>query len=496
MSHAVRPARRKLVWAAACLLVMIGALVLLRRPLMAAAITSSLKMAGAGDVQFAVTEASPWGVQLENLGFNLRTQRFDARRVTIDRARWWQTSLGAVKVEGLRVPVTIDGSDTNPWAWATYSGGGGGGSAGDFAVPAEQLSVDGVLVVQAAGQPAQDLTIKFEAKLGANNRWTGSVDASAPGFVVQAEGDFDYPQQALGFRVTRGELDLAHWAGFIQSLIVLPGGRWELAGQLSATLTGSYANDKFAANGRVQLRDGRFVYPERNVTAESVQADFTFSDFDAVVSEPGTVTMRELRAGEIVAKNLEFELAFAGPDKIAVTRARLRAFGGTLSAEPFRFFPKNNELDATLIADAIVVEQVLALAKDVPAKATGLVDGRLPIRIDSGGLRLGTGYLELKPGAYAEVQFNASGLLTRGVAPSNPSYPTLKKVESGLLRLRLTELRLDIRPPNAPPGRSATIRLAGEPVDKDVKAPVNLNLNVNGPLEQLLNLGFDKRLSF
>ena len=89
---------------------------------------------------------------------------------------------------------------------------------------------------------------------------------------------------------------------------------------------------------------------------------------------------------EIVAKNLEFELAFAGPDQIAVTRAQLRAFGGTLSAEPFKFFPKNNELDATLIAEAIVVEQVLALAKDVPAKATGLVDGRLPIRIDGGVL--------------------------------------------------------------------------------------------------------------
>ena len=120
----------------------------------------------------------------------------------------------------------------------------------------------------------------------------------------------------------------------------------------------------------------------------------------------------------------------------------------------------------------------------------------LPLRIDAAGLRLGTGWLQLKPGVHAEIQFNTSGLLTRGVSPGNPSYAVLKKVESGLLKLKINELRLDIRPPNAPPGRSAQLHIAGEPVDPDVKAPVVLDLNVNGPLEQLINLGLDSRVSF
>lgn len=496
MPHAVRPLRRKLAWLGACVAAAVLLVVLLRRPLVAAALTSGLKMAGAGDVQLAVTEASPWSVQVENLGFQVRAQRFDARRVTFARARWWQASLGHVRIEDARVPVTIDGSDTNPWAWATYADGGGGAAAADLAVPAEQVSIDGVLVVQAAGQPAQDLTVKFEAKLGAGERWTGSIEAAAPGLAVQATGEFARPSKALHFRLTRGELDLDRWQGFIQALVVLPGGRWELAGQLSATAEGRYADGRLAASGRVRLRDGRFVYPERSVVAEGVQADFLFTDFDAVRSQPGVVTVRELRAGEIVTENLDFELAFVGPEKIAVSRATLRAFGGTLAAEPFEFFPARHELEATLLVDGIVVERVLALAKDVPAQATGLVDGRLPIRIDGAGLRLGSGWLELKRGAYAEVQFNASGLLTRGVAPNHPSYPTLKRIESGLLRLRLSELRVEVRPPNAPPGRSATVRLAGEPVDRDVQAPVNLNLNVNGPIEQLLNLGLDRRINF
>ena len=138
----------------------------------------------------------------------------------------------------------------------------------------------------------------------------------------------------------------------------------------------------------------------------------------------------------------------------------------------------------------------MALTRDLPAKAVGRVDGRFPLRLDDSGVRLGTGWLQLKPGVHAEIQFNATGLLTGGAAPSSPSYAVLKKVESGLLKLKVSELRLDIRPPNAPAGRTARLHLAGAPVDPDVKAPVILDLNVNGPLEKLINLGLDSRLSF
>ena len=119
----------------------------------------------------------------------------------------------------------------------------------------------------------------------------------------------------------------------------------------------------------------------------------------------------------------------------------------------------------------------------------------MPLRLDENGVRLGTGWLQLKPGVHAEVQLHAAGLLTNGVSPKSPSYAVLKKVESGLLRLRVGEMRLDIRPPDAPAGRTAQLHITGEPMDPEVKAPVTLDLNVNGPIEQLLNFGMKNQLS-
>lgn len=472
------------------------AIVLARRPLAGAMIASSLKMAGAAEVRLDVTHASPWRVEIENLGFKVRAQRFDAKRVTFDRAHWWSPTLRAVRVAGVSLPVVVDGSDTNPWEWTTYSGKEPTVNPKTLTVPADEISIDGTLTVQAAGQRDQDLTVKFAARRTGGVKWSGTVETTAPGFTAQAELDYDHAKTAVDFRVTRAELDLASWQGFISRVVVLPGGKWDLAGRLTGTAQGAYAGGKLRLAGEVALTEGRFGFPERNFEASGVTAAFKFTDLDRFVSEPGTVRIADMRAGEIHASSVELELAFDTVERVFVSRASLDAFGGRVATEPFKIFPRLNEFEATLLVDGLSAEQLLALAKDAPAKATGLVDGSLPIRVDGNGLRLGTGWLELKRGVYAEVQFNASGLLTRGVSTTSPQFVVLRKIEAGLLRLKLSELRLDIRPPKMPTGRSAVVRLVGEPTDPEVKAPVTLDLNVNGPIESLLNLGFDNRVRF
>lgn len=474
---------------------------LLRRPLLAAALTALMHRAGANEVTLDVTQASPWFVEVKDLGFNYQAQRVDARSVTVSRAHWRQRSLGTVHAAGLRVPVALDGSAPPPWALLDGVAGGGGGEAkpttGDpQPIPAEAVSFDGVFVLKFPDAPAEELTVEFAATLGENFKWSGTLKATAPGLSAEITGDYDFPSSAARFEVIRSQLDLAHWQGLLQQFAPLPGGVWQMAGTVTATGAGTYAGDQLAAGAQVQLRDGRFVHPTGMPVAEGVTADFRFSDVLGLVSEPGLVRVRAVDAGEIKAANLEAEIALVGPEQLHVNRATLEALGGRVSLEPFVLFPARDDFEVTLVVDGLVVEQVLALTKDLPAKATGRVDGRLPLRYDSNGLRLGTGWLELKRGAPAELQFNASGLLTSGVAPKHPSYPTLKKIESGLLRLNLTELRLDIRPPNSPSSRSATLRIVGAPVDPQVKAPVSLDLNVNGPIEQLLNLGMDGRIKF
>lgn len=470
-------------------------LLMARVALTGMAVNALLRMGGASEIRFNVAGASPWRVVLEDIGFQIRTQVFEARRITVARRHWWMPSLGMVSVERARVPVTIDGSDTNPLAWAHYSNGGKP-SAQPWQVPLEELSVDGQLVVKAAALPPQELAVKIAARLTPEKTWEAHVQADGPGLTLQGEATYNLGKDDLVFKVPAVALDVKTWEQFVRRLVVIPGGAWEAEGRLTGAAEGRLAGKQLTTTGSVQLKDGRARNHDLGVNAEGIELALEFTDLAKVVTRPGTLRVRELKAGKLALRAMDSQFALDGPDKIAIERATFQALGGTVSTEPFNYFPNLREVDAVVLVDGLSVEEIMALTQDLPARATGRVNGRFPLRIDNSGLRLGTGWLQLKPGVSAEIQFNTSGLLTAGMAQGSPSYTVLKKIESGLLKLKVTEMRLDIRPPNAPPGRSAQLHLAGEPVDPDVKAPVVLDLNVNGPLEKLINLGLDSRLSF
>ncbi len=485
----------RVLWAVAVLAIAtVGVTILARLSLTGMAVGYLLRRADATEIKFAVAQASPWRVVVEHLGFQIKTQVFAADRVSIARDHWWTPSLGKVRVEQARLPLNLDdigknlrGTSDNRSSLAVTQ---------PVNIPAQEISIDGQLIIKASTLPDQALKVNLEAKQVTGGKWTGQLQAGGPGLILKAEGTYDLARKDLTFKVPEASLDLKQWQQFAERVIVLPGGPTAVEGKLTATAEGSFADSVLKAGGTVHLRDGRYQNDRNGIVAEGVEADMTFVDFAQCVTKPGILRVRELRAGQLSMTDLEAEAAFENSDEIKITRASLKTLGGSVSVEPFSYSISRNRLEAVLLADGISVEQVMALTKDLPAKATGRVNGRLPVRIDSDGLHLGTGWLALKPGVYAEIQLDATGLLTGSLSPNSPSYAVLKKVESGLLKLKIGELRLDIRPPNAPANRSAQLHLEGEPVDPGVKAPVILDLNVNGPLEKLLNMGMDSRISF
>ena len=488
----VRSKRRLLFGFVAALAALLMLGILARNYLAGVTLGTVLKEAGATEVRFQIRQVSLWRVVVEDVRFLLRLQPFAAGRVTLERARWWMPSLGTLRVEAAQVPVRLDGPAAPPPADGVQPAAATGGSV---TLPFDEISIDGQLVVQAADLPEQALTVKIAARPTGAGVWEGSTQIDGPGLGLKGQGRYDLGSGELVFKLPEISLDLETWDGFVHRLVPVPAGDWETAGKFSGSAEGRWAGGKLAAAGAVRLREGRLASTVQAVTAEGIEVELEFTDFAALTTKPGTLRIREVRTGKLALTDVAAGFALEGADRIAVTEVSLQALGGRLSAEPFVFAPSRAELDAVLLADGISIEEVMALTQDLPAKATGRVNGRVPVRIDASGLKLGTGWLALTPGEQAEIEFNAKGLLTGGAAPNSPSYAVLQRVESGLLKLRIGELRLDIRPTDAPAGRSARLHLKGAPVDPEVKAPVILDLNVNGPLEKLINMGLDSRLS-
>lgn len=472
------------------------ALFLLRGRLTHAAVTAGLKRAGAGDILMDVVKSTPWSVQLENLAFKVKTHSFAARRITMERSHWWQPTLGSVRIEGARVPVTIDGSSTSLIAPASSSEDGAETPAGGgLQIPLEKISIDGQLIVRTSGHE-QPLALKFSAQPDEKNIWNGTLQATGPGFTLAAEASYRIDNQQLSFRTTTFSAELKPWQDVVQQVMVMPMGPWTMDGKFSGEVSGTYAKQKLTVAGRINLQQGTLKNSDGSLQADGIESGFEFTDLTQFQSNPGIVRVRVLRVGVIEASELDAEIAFVSTEQLAINRLTLKILGGSLAAEPFQFAVGRRELEAVVVADNLDVEKILALSKDVPAQGTGRVDGRLPLRLDEHGLRLGTGWLQLRKGVYAEMQIKAAGLMTSGMSPKTSGYVVMKRIEDGLLRLKLGALRLDVRPPDAQRGQSARLHLEGEPVDPSVKAPVILDVNVNGPLEQLLNFGLKQDVSF
>ena len=75
-------------------------------------------------------------------------------------------------------------------------------------------------------------------------------------------------------------------------------------------------------------------------------------------------------------------------------------------------------------------------------------------------------------------------------------YPGLVQLEAGGVPLRARELEVLLTPAGDPEGRTARVRLKGGPADPALQAPVDLEVNVRGPLDSLVQFGTHHRVRF
>ncbi len=480
MSLAPRPKRLLLIVAVA--LALVAAVLLLRPWLGGYAIRTALGMAGATEIRFRTVTAVPTRIVVEDLEFRVKSQVFAARRLTLDRPRWWKISLGKVLVEGARVALTVDDSDTNPWAWSTFEDNGA--PAEPLGLPVESLVLEGELTVRAALQPDQRLTVKLEGAPKGQKDWVGSLVMDGPGFKLAGGGTLLGWGTELDFQVHSAELDLKIWQGFIQRNLLLPGGPWQLSGRLTGVAEGHVTGRRFAATARVTLREGRMRAGSQDVVAEGAEADLEFSDLWKFRTKSGVLRLQELRVGRLSLSDVTADFGLWGAQALTVNGATFQVLGGRAEVAPFKYYLNQREVATTLQVDGLDLARLLELTTGVAGEISGRVGGTLPLRIQEAGVRLDPGWLSLQSGVAAELECNATSLLRSGATMSADSLTVLKAAGTNPVRLRLGEFRLDIRPPGLPLGCSARLHVAGETDD----GPVMFDLNINGAVEKYLDI--------
>ncbi|MEZ0260361.1 MAG: YdbH domain-containing protein [Alphaproteobacteria bacterium] len=154
--------------------------------------------------------------------------------------------------------------------------------------------------------------------------------------------------------------------------------------------------------------------------------------------------------------------------------------GGKISSTPFAMYMTDMAADVTLTATGLSLPELFKIAPMEGLNATGIVDGTLPLQIRGGTFTVYNGQLQTTgPGT---ISYNPKELPE---FLKNPKQSQLLDLKTALTSFNYDSLGMTI---NGALGTSQkiTLNIKGKnPLFYSGK-PVNLNLNVEGPLENVL----------
>jgi len=239
----------------------------------------------------------------------------------------------------------------------------------------------------------------------------------------------------------------------------------------------------------------------------------------AFSSVPESLTARiSFRAAEFPLPELELsdlavEAEFEFPRNVVRVRvAEFGALGGRVSLRPFEIdLGSADAVSIVAIAElhGLALDQLASFVPEAVREASGRVSGEVRLSwSEESGLQLGSGALRIEPDAQAQLRLTAMpgfltqhttprffwmpasfGRLARWLALDNPAYDTLTEIEEGTQPLHVESLHVALYPDGPDGPRSAAVSLVARPVSGAVVKQLRFDINVSGPLDQVLRLG-------
>lgn len=203
-----------------------------------------------------------------------------------------------------------------------------------------------------------------------------------------------------------------------------------------------------------------------------------------------------LSADGFALSNL-FASARADLKSVLVTEAAAATCGGKVCL--YSLFLDHKSLNAgfTLFLDNIDAGEMLAHIRGFNGHASGRLHGKVRLFVREGGkaIRLSDAFLYSTPGETGKLKMTNPKTVTDSLALACIDRSTQDNVANALTDLDYSVLRFDLKRLE---GKNATlgVRIEGSATRGELTVPVNLNLNINGELEQIINtgLGFSSKL--
>lgn len=343
------------------------------------------------------------------------------------------------------------------------------------------------------GENGPRLGWEIEARVPEAGRRTFSWRVTGDALQARGSVDVNVGTGSVEWEMEEAVVPVSAWMGVAAERFPEAFSGLEAAGLIHLSGEGALVDGRPQGTVRFRWEGGKVLHPVSDWGLDGIVAEGAF-DLEGVGDL--AVSIESLRYGAVRMQEGRLGVELGAGRVAGITRLHMQGLGGEIMLAPFTVALARPEASVDIRMTDIAIDQLVALLPRSLSDARGRLDGELAASWSAAeGLRIGAGWFGLAEGDTASVRLAPlPGLITGQLADDSPAFAPLQRVELGDTALNASILRAVFTPAGDVNGRSATVRLQAEPDDPQLKAPLIIDINVAGPLDQLLKLGMDGRI--
>ena len=242
-------------------------------------------------------------------------------------------------------------------------------------------------------------------------------------------------------------------------------------------------------HGKIAIAEGRLIRQGVKVSGLRAEVPFEFRNGFRTCQAP-VVAFERIDAGRFVVNKGEvlFQLT---PEELFIERARVDFCKGQLNTYSIHLNLKQPNTDLIVYADRVDLGETLMMMTPLTGKIEGVLYGRFPVKIADKKIHLSPGFLYSLPGQGGTFRLDDVRQIEPWLAQAGIQSEIQRPLSKALGNMDFSTLRMELETPPDKGEAVLRLKIAGKSNDKEWPAPVDLNLNLHGPLEKVLNMGIN-----
>jgi len=400
--------------------------------------------------------------------------------------------------------------------FATLSGGA---EADESPLPDAAAALSGSFTW--AQQPAISWEVKARSS-AASTHARGAFSLSSDGLKAEGIVSYEPPTKTVGWKFDRATVDLAVWARALATRAAPSAkiGDFSAKGLLAISSHGQLRNGLPSGSATLALEGAKLDSRANALRIDGISFDLKIDDLDQLTSAPAqTLAFAEAEFSGVRAKAGTVRFQLRSLQEIRIEGAEMKMFDGTVVVDPFTVPIVDGAIgafNANVRVSGVALGEIALLLPETLAEARGRLSGEIILRwTPKAGLNLGDGSFHIDRIESVEVRLAPQpgfltsqmpakitllpawlGKMSRWLAPDNPAYPVLRAIEMGDLALTVDALEIHSQPSGDVFGRTARVVMTAHPKTGGVVESVLFEVNVSGPLDQVIKFGLSNPFSF